>query len=112
VLSEFTILLPILLVIMMGLVDLGRVIYAHQIMTDLSREAAIFVGGRASASYEETIARIAARRCEDIAAFLSGLDGLPAHDHRCPPCRQCRRPRAQRPTGGGPASRKAANHEQ
>lgn len=53
VLSEFTILLPILLVIMMGLVDLGRVIYAHQIMTDLTREAANLVsrGSTAAEAY-------------------------------------------------------------
>lgn len=48
VLTEFTILLPVLLVIMMGLVDLGRVIYAHQIMTDLTREAASLVSRGAS----------------------------------------------------------------
>ena len=34
----------------MGLVDLGRVIYAHQIMTDLTREAASLVSRGSSAT--------------------------------------------------------------
>ena len=43
VLTEFVLLLPVLLIIMMGLYDLGRVIYTHQVMTDVTREAANLV---------------------------------------------------------------------
>lgn len=41
--AEFAILLPILLLVVVGLVDLARMIYAQQLLSDLSRETANLV---------------------------------------------------------------------
>jgi len=47
-LAELVILTPVLLITMLGALDLGRLIYAHQVLTDLSREAANLVSRGAS----------------------------------------------------------------
>jgi hypothetical protein len=41
--AEFAILLPIMLLLVVGLVDLARMIYAQQLLSDLSRETANLV---------------------------------------------------------------------
>jgi Flp pilus assembly protein TadG len=46
--SEFAILLPILLVVFVAIVDIGRIVYFQQVVTNLSREAANIVSRGAS----------------------------------------------------------------
>ena len=54
--GEFAILLPIFLVVLAGAVDVGRMIYFQQVVTNLSREAANIVsrGGSDAAAFAAT----------------------------------------------------------
>lgn len=42
-LAELAVILPVILVLLLGVIDMGRVFYAHQVLNDLSREAANLV---------------------------------------------------------------------
>ena len=42
-LAELAVILPVILVLLLGIIDMGRVFYAHQVLSDLSREAANLV---------------------------------------------------------------------
>lgn len=42
-LAELAVILPVILVLLLGIVDMGRVLYSHQVLNDLSREAANLV---------------------------------------------------------------------
>jgi lipopolysaccharide/colanic/teichoic acid biosynthesis glycosyltransferase len=53
-LAELAVLLPVILLVMLGVVDAGRVVFAHQVLGDLSREAANLVSR--GASVEESFA--------------------------------------------------------
>lgn len=42
-LAEFAVILPVVLLLLLGIIDMGRMLYAHQVLNDLSREAANLV---------------------------------------------------------------------
>ena len=52
-LAELAILLPVILAVLLGVIDFGRLVYAHQALGDLSREAANLVsrGATVEASF-------------------------------------------------------------
>jgi hypothetical protein len=59
-LAELAVILPVILVLLLGIVDFGRLFYAHQVLNDLGREAANLVSrgstvdaAFAAASYDE-----------------------------------------------------------
>jgi Flp pilus assembly protein TadG len=56
VMAELGILLPVFMIIMLASIDLGRLVYTNQIMTDLTREAAMLVsrGAQAEAAFAAT----------------------------------------------------------
>jgi hypothetical protein len=56
VLAELGIFMPLLLIVMLATVDLGRLVYTNQTLADLSREAAMLVsrGGSSSAAFQAT----------------------------------------------------------
>jgi Flp pilus assembly protein TadG len=42
-LAELAVILPVILVVLLGIIDVGRIFYVHQVLNDLSREAANLV---------------------------------------------------------------------
>jgi hypothetical protein len=54
--AELGVLLPVLLVMLLAIFDLGRLVYTNQIMTDLTREAAMMVsrGATSVAAFDAT----------------------------------------------------------
>lgn len=42
-LAEFAVILPVVLTLLLGIIDMGRLLYSHQVLNDLSREAANLV---------------------------------------------------------------------
>lgn len=67
-LAELAVLLPIVLLVILGVVDFGRLVYAHQVLGDLSREAANLVSR--GATVEESFA---------AASFANGPISVTAH---------------------------------
>jgi Flp pilus assembly protein TadG len=67
VMAEMGLVLPLLLIVMLAGIDLGRLVYSNQILTDLTREAAMLVS-RGATSNEAFVATFRADAPLDVQA--------------------------------------------
>ncbi|HUQ68631.1 MAG TPA: TadE family protein [Planctomycetaceae bacterium] len=73
---EFVIVLPVLMVIVIGAIDLSRMLHYKNVLTNASRTGAAYGATHAASdyAYDEWVARVEARSLEE-AVNLPGYDG-------------------------------------